>query len=290
MGVVLLKTTGPRATIEDAASWIEDAASELGAAVALVEHDDDEAVWDLCLYVEAEREQALRDALRTLDVSFSRQALDEADWVARSLDELGPVRAGGFVVHGAHDRDQLGHSRTAIEIEAGLAFGSGHHGTTAGCLVAIDRTLRRLRPRRMLDLGTGSGVLAIALAKRGRRPVMAVDIDPVAARVARSNAILNGVGPWVRPVVRDGLDARVASAGPYDLIVANILANPLAAMATRISGSLAPGGTLVLSGLLDRQARRIEATYRARDLVRQSRVSLEGWTTLTLRRPRPGGR
>ena len=174
-----------------------------------------------------------------------------------------------------------------MEIDAGLAFGSGHHGTTAGCLYAIDRVLRRSVPRRTLDIGTGSGVLAIAIAKRTRRPVVAVDIDPVAVDVATDNARLNGVAPLVRTWCGDGVDARGVRSGPFDLIVANVLANPLVAMASDISRALAPGGSVILSGILDRQARRVEAAYRARGLVPRARHAREGWTTLTLARPAP---
>ena len=160
------------------------------------------------------------------------EALPDIDWVARSLEGLKPVRAGRFFVHGAHDRTLSHVGSIAIEIEAGLAFGTGHHGTTAGCLEMIDRVVRRERPRNALDLGAGSAVLAIAVAKLGRIPVLATDIDPVAIRVARQNVRLNGASAYVQAVTATGFHhPAFAANAPFDLIVANILARPLMQLA-----------------------------------------------------------
>ncbi len=212
-------------------------------------------------------------------------ALPETDWVALSLRGLKPVTAGRFVVHGAHDRAAARHGRIAIEIEAGQAFGTGHHGTTAGCLAAIDRLCRQTQFRRPLDLGTGSGVLAIALAKVLGAHVLATDIDPVACRVATENAAINGVGRLVEVVVADGVRHRaVRAAAPFDFVVANILAEPLRRLAPQLAPLIAPGGELVLSGLLPQQRDRIAAAYRTHGLRLTDARTIDGWAVVTMAR------
>ncbi|MEP9350985.1 50S ribosomal protein L11 methyltransferase [Xanthobacter sp. KR7-225] len=216
-------------------------------------------------------------------VEFSEIA--QKDWVAASLEGLAPVVVGPFMVHGAHDRARVKGATIGIEIEAALAFGTGHHGTTQGCLAAVADAARRGRPPRILDIGTGTGVLAIAAARRMRTAVTASDIDAVAVRTARENARANGAGPQIRFVHAPGADTRaVGAGGPYDLILANILLPPLKRLARPLCALLAPGGTVVLSGLLDAQAPAALAAYRARGLHLVTRRSIEGWTTLTLAR------
>jgi ribosomal protein L11 methyltransferase len=222
--------------------------------------------------------------------AFEIAPLPEADWVAKSLEGLRPVRAGRFLVHGAHDRDKRRPNDIGIEIEAGEAFGTGHHGTTAGCLIAIERTIRNRPIRNALDVGTGSGVLAIAIARLAHVPVLASDIDPVATRVAKANVRLNGVQPEVRVVTAAGLGTRVFRANaPFDLIVANILAGPLVGLAPSIRRVLAPGGTVILSGLLPPQTNRVAAAYRAAGLRFARAEQREEWMTLTFTLP-PAGR
>jgi ribosomal protein L11 methyltransferase len=208
--------------------------------------------------------------------------LDAKDWVAASLQGLGPVRAGRFLVHGAHDRAALLTNDIGIEIEASLAFGTGHHGTTRGCLLALDHLLRRHRPRRVLDVGTGTGVLAIAAAKALRQPIVAGDIDPVSVEVARANARANGVASLIRFYVAPGLRHALARPGNFDLIFANILARPLSRLAPTLNAALAPRGRLVLSGLLDTDVPAILAAFRARNARLDWRTTIEGWTTLTI--------
>jgi ribosomal protein L11 methyltransferase len=206
------------------------------------------------------------------------------DWVKASLEDLVPVPAGRFVVHGGHDRDRVAANKLGIEIEAALAFGTGHHGTTRGCLLLLDHVLKSRRPAAVLDLGTGTGVLSIAAAKALRRPLLASDIDPLSVRVARDNVRLNAVGNLVRVIRATGLSApQFSQHGPFDLVLANILANPLRQLAGPLSRHLAPSALVILSGLLNHQAAAVIATYRARGLVPLRRLRIEGWSSLLLR-------
>ena len=207
------------------------------------------------------------------------------DWVGESLAGLKPVVAGRFIVHGAHDRACVPRNRIGIEIEAALAFGTGHHGTTRGCLVALDhiRKLNGQAPRRILDVGTGTGVLAIAAARAVRHGVLATDIDVSSVRVARENARLNRAGNFTMFMHADGVTAPAIHArAPFDLIFANILLMPLQQLAAPLRQILAPGGRIVLSGLLNSQANAALSAYRPLPLER--RIELDGWTTLVLRR------
>jgi ribosomal protein L11 methyltransferase len=224
--------------------------------------------------------------LGTGTAPFLYERLPQTDWVKKSLADLKPVRAGRFLVHGSHDRDRQRPNDMAIEIEAGEAFGTGHHGTTAACLLAIDHAVRMGRRRRPLDVGTGTGVLAIAAARAWHRPVAATDIDPVAVRVAAGNARLNGVAALVKPVVAGDLKrAAVRRRAPYDFILANILAGPLQALAPQVFRIAAPGALVVLSGLLPDQRARITSAYRTAGFVLQSWRVLDGWLTMTFERP-----
>ena len=271
-------------------NFLERDLGEEGVVVSLDERSDDR--WSVDAYFEDGEPDAIAASIRDrlgadafgapLDVA----ELPETDWIAAGLQSLTPVFAGRFVVHGSHDRQKRPPGRIAIEIDAGQAFGTGHHGTTAGCLTVLDSLLRARRYGNALDLGTGSGVLAIALAKILRRPVLATDIDPVAVRVARENVALNGVGGLVRPVVADGLaHPAIRAAAPFDLIVANILAHPLMRLAPAVARALAPGGRLVLSGLLRQQRERVVAAYGAQGIRLEQARLFEGWAVLVLLKP-----
>jgi len=211
------------------------------------------------------------------------ETVEAKDWVAASLAGLKPVEAGRFTVHGAHDRARVGPNRIGIEIEAALAFGTGHHGTTRGCLLALDGLLKRCQPRRVLDVGTGTGVLAIAAAKALRCKVIASDIDPEAVRIARENTRLNGVAPFVECVHAAGLTTRhIRTRAPFDLAFANILLPPLKRLATPMRRVLAPGAHVVLSGLLATQENAALAAYRPHGLRLERRIPLGEWVTLVL--------
>ncbi len=232
--------------------------------------------------------------------ALSFETTSPKDWVRASHEGLRPVEAGRFVVHTPHYRQRVPLNRIGIEIEASLAFGTGHHGTTRGCLLALDRIVKSRRPSRplprlrgkgreparrhaILDIGTGTGVLAIAAARALRSRVMATDIDPVAVRVARANVRLNHTSGFVELARADGLAARRLN-GRYDLVFANILLEPLQRLATPIARNLAPCGQVVLSGLLRGQAVAALAPYIARGLALKQRIPLEGWMTLVLAR------
>jgi ribosomal protein L11 methyltransferase len=273
------------------ASLVAESLSDDKSAVSLV--DTGGGSWQVSVYFRAAPD---RETLRTLAavavgakaanvLRFARVAAK--DWVAESLVGLKPVTAGRFVVHGAHDRAHVPVNRIGIEIEASLAFGTGHHGTTRGCLLALDGLCRSLGndndPLRILDLGTGSGVLAIAAARALHRRVLATDIDAAAVRVARDNARLNRAGPMVEVLCADGLAApSIRDRAPFDLVFANILLAPLQRLAAPLTNLMAPGGRVVLSGLLTAQANAARTAYRG--LRRERRIALDGWTTLVLRK------
>jgi ribosomal protein L11 methyltransferase len=260
-----------------------------GWPLAVTEPDEKSDLHEISLYAEDDPDEAelrMRGALGFLaSPDIGRETLPDIDWVARSLEGLPPVRAGRFLVHGAHDRAKRRVGDLAIEIEAGMAFGTGHHGTTSGCLDMLQQVARRERPLNALDLGTGSAVLAIALAKLAHIPVLATDIDPVAARIAGENVRLNGVRMLVETRAATGFgDSVFAARGPFDLIVANILARPLMKLAPDMGRHLAPGGSLVLSGIVERQRRAVLAAYAAQRFRHVRTLLRGGWVTLHLKR------
>lgn len=208
---------------------------------------------------------------------------DDVDWVALSLEGLKPVIAGRFVVYGAHDKDNIPGGLIGLQIEANQAFGTGHHPTTWGCLTALTRLMERWRFDAPFDLGSGSGVLAIAIAKKSRRPVLASDIDPLAVTIARENAEINQVGHLVTAVTAVGFEHAAIRGRVFDIIVANILAGPLKQLSPDFRRHSRPGTTVVLSGILASQAASVLAAFRAQGFVRENVYVKEGWSTLVLR-------
>jgi len=274
----------------ESAPRIADAlADAFTAAVAAFE--DPDGHWSVEAYfAHMPPRAAVRDVVATIagesiarTLTFS--TIRARDWTAASLAGLHPVAAGRFVVHGAHDRDRIAPNRIGIEIEAALAFGTGHHGTTRGCLLALDRLLKSSQPRRILDVGTGTGVLAIAAAKALRQCILAGDIDRDAVAIAKGNAGANHVGGLVTVAHARGVSAnRLRACAPFDLVFANILLKPLQSMAAPIAGLLAPNARVILSGLLTAQANAALAAYRAQGLRLDRRLDLDGWVTLLLAR------
>jgi ribosomal protein L11 methyltransferase len=259
-------------------------------ATACAAFEDDGGQWQLAVHFRERPDEAGLRALVALAAGEAAAAaltiepVAPTDWVKQSLADLKPVRAGRFIVHGAHDRARIKPNDIGIEIEAALAFGTGHHGTTRGCLLALDDLAKRRRSTRVLDLGTGSGVLAIAAAKILRARVVATDIDRVAVEAARANARLNCAGAAITFVHATGANARaIAHGAPYDLIFANILLGPLLRLAAPLSRLAALGGRVVLSGLLPGHANAVLSIYRAQGFVLEHRIPLEGWVTLVLK-------
>jgi ribosomal protein L11 methyltransferase len=276
---------GPRAEAEAAAAAI-DADPRLEASTySILEEDESRGAWRLDLYPTSDEEA---EALLTLlagrpGLATIRQPLADADWLALALSGLPPVRAGRFFVFGAHDRGRIPANAVGLRIEAGAAFGTGHHGTTLGCLIAFDALLKARRFPRALDVGTGTGVLAIAAARTGSRVAVGTDIDAVSVRIARENAALNRAR--ARFVRADGLRHRaVARSAPYDLVFANILARPLVRLAPDIRRALRPGGIAILSGLLRSQERLVRAAYLARGFRLKRRYHRDAWAALVLER------
>jgi len=278
---------------EHTAKGVVDALTEIffegQAAIAAFERPDGR--WDVTVHFAEPPDQPLVRELvanaagREVAKGIAFDTVEAKDWVKASLEDLVPVPAGRFVVHGQHDRERIAPNKLGIEIEAALAFGTGHHGTTRGCLLLLDHVLKAWRPRRVLDLGTGTGVLAIAAARALHEKVLASDIDPPSVQVARENARLNVSGHLVQAIRATGFSSpQFASAAPFDLVLANILANPLRQLAGPMARHLAPSSLVILSGLLTHQAPGVIAAYRARGLVPVRHLRIDGWSSLLLRK------
>jgi ribosomal protein L11 methyltransferase len=279
---------GSEVTAKNVVDLLTESFFEGQAAIAAFERPD--GIWHVTVHFADPPDQAsIRELVGVAAGGDVAQAItfdtvEAKDWVKATLEDLVPVPAGRFTVHGQHDRARVPPNKLGIEIEAALAFGTGHHGTTRGCLLLLDHVLKAWYPRRVLDLGTGTGVLAIGAAKALRRAVLASDIDPASVRVARDNARLNRSGDLVQVIRATGFSApQFAERGPFDLVLANILANPLRQMATPMTRHLAPSALVILSGLLTPQVAGVVAAYRARGLVPLRHIRIDGWSSLLLR-------
>ena len=275
----------------DAALAITAALDELAGAVSAFEADPGGALWRVEAYPRVPVLDAALEVRLALAAAASggrlnhilEERLPERDWLAENRRAFPPLRIGRFFVHGSHWRGRAPAGAIAVEIDAATAFGTGEHPSTRGCLIALDRISRRRRFRHPLDIGSGSGILAIAAAKRLHRAVLASDVDRGAVRVAMHHVTRNGLAGRVRLVCAPGYRSRAVRPAHYDLIFANILARPLALMARDLRRAIAPGGTAVLAGLLERQEALVLAAHRAQGLALERRLVIEGWSTLILR-------
>jgi len=283
--------TTPIAVSEIFADSLRDAFTPECQALATAEVEE-HVTWSVEAYYEFEPDQSAIE--RVLEAPTNQtgyavsdltiETLPDINWVAKSLEGLAPIQTDRFFVYGAHDADKVPATRLPLLVDAGEAFGTGHHGTTLGCLKLIEQECRRHIPRNALDLGCGTGLLAIALAKLTRRAVTASDIDPIATRVTLENARANGVHPLITALTATGFGhPELGSRGPYDLIVANILAKPLTHLAPAVEQHLAPGGTLILSGILHEQEQMVTSAYRDQGLFLEQRLRLDDWVSLRLK-------
>ncbi|AMC12788.1 50S ribosomal protein L11 methyltransferase [Liberibacter crescens] len=261
-------------------------------AISTVEINEKSDISEISLYVNSHEESDIRTRLVSLlqDINFNglihKEILPEIDWISKSISELKPIHVGRFIIHGAHDRHNVinAHNFT-IEIEANQAFGTGHHETTVGCLEFIDQLTRLRTFKNALDLGTGSGILAIAIAKSAKISVFGVDSDPIAIRIAQENAVLNHVSLKTSFDVSTNFEARTFHRkSKFDLIVANILADPLIKIAPQLVRHLNPKGFVILSGILDSQCWKVIASYRREGMIYRRMILNNGWVTLLFKK------
>ena len=276
---------GPRLIAEAAARAVDEDTVLEGTTYSILEEDEDHDVWRIDAFPTTEEEstqyQTVLGGVEGLIVTCEKLA--DADWLAMALSGLPPVRAGRFFIHGVHDRGRAPVNSVNLRIEAGAAFGTGHHGTTVGCLLAYDQLLKSKRFGRVLDVGAGTGVLAIAAARTGTAKAVGTDIDRVSVRISKENAKVNKTR--ARFVHAFGLSHRaVRKDAPYDLVFANILARPLVFLAQDIKGALKPGGIAILSGLLRSQERQVRAAYQSRGFKVVRRIHRDAWCALVLKR------
>jgi ribosomal protein L11 methyltransferase len=276
----------------EAMEFYEAALGSVCRAVSFF-HDEDNDLWDIqgvkergAYEGELVSALAVAEMLSGFSPDIVRSLVPVGGWLARTKAAFPEQRIGKrFVVRGTHIQAAESPGRLTLTLDAGLAFGTGEHNSTRGCLVALERVARHHHPRRILDLGTGSGVLAIAAAKLLHRRVLATDIDPRAARVAGANARLNEVAGRISAIKADGwMDKRIKRAAPYDLVFANILARPLCAMAHELAQNIKPGGIAILAGLLSVQANWVLSAHRRAGLVLAERIVDGAWTILVLRK------
>lgn len=263
-----------------------------GFAVSAFEDLGNPGDWTVSVYINTEQSDALAERMTKLSndigisINLKREDLPEVDWVAETLRDLHCVRAGRFVMHGSHEMEAPAPNEIGLRIDAGLAFGTGHHGTTAGCLNMLSEISKGKTFYNALDLGTGSGVLAIAIAKAHQARVLATDIDPVATETATQNAKLNGSQAFIECITASGFThRRFGEQAPFDLVIANILAKPLQSMAYDIALHTMAGGTIILSGLLPHQQRTIVATFRQHNIMFEKSYIRDGWLILVLSKP-----
>lgn len=256
--------------------------------VGVFEIEDGSGLWEVGAYfVEAPDQAGLAVLAAAFDANpFAISELPETDWVAKVKRELAPVEAGQFFVYGSHDADKVPENCEPLLIEAAMAFGTGHHGTTQGCLLALDRLDKAgVKGANVADIGCGTAVLAMAAARIWPNPALAGDIDPVAVDVAAANVKVNELEGRVTCVVAAGFDApELQAAAPFDLVFANILKGPLIDLAPDMAKNLQSGGYAILSGILNEQADEVIAVYAENGISLTYREEIGEWTTLTLQK------
>lgn len=288
MRQIRLYLSAPKCDAEKYYELLDQAFEDDALPLAITEIDEKKAIYEVSLYVdEAQKNTVLPRFAQVVGVDENNikvEVLPDIDWVSHSLEGLNPVRAGRFFVHGSHDRDKVKPGDLAIEIDAGQAFGTGHHGTTVGCLELIADVLEHEKPQNALDLGTGSGILAIGIALISPIRILATDIDPIATKVAQENFALNGVAKTIKAVTATGFDdEEIKKRAPFDLIVANILANPLIDLAPQMVPALKKGGSIVLSGILEEQHDRVVKAFEAEGAKYIKTLHHEGWVAIHLK-------
>ena len=288
MGQIRLHYKSPKREAEKQYELLDHAFEDDAFPLAITEIDEANGIYEVSLYVdEAQKNSVLPRFAQVLGVNENKieiEILPDIDWVSHSLEGLNPVRAGRFFVHGSHDRDKVKPGDLAIEIDAGQAFGTGHHGTTVGCLELIADVMEHEKPQNALDLGTGSGILAIGIALIKPIRILATDIDPIAIKVAKENFALNGVAKTITAITATGLDdEEIKKRSPFDLIVANILANPLIELAPQMVPALKKGGSIVLSGILEEQHDRVVKAFEAAGAKYIKTLHHEGWVAIHLK-------
>ena len=288
MGQIRLHYKSPKREAEKQYELLDHAFEDDAFPLAITEIDEANGIYEVSLYVdEAQKNSVLPRFAQVLGVNENKieiEILPDIDWVSHSLEGLNPVRAGRFFVHGSHDRDKVKPGDLAIEIDAGQAFGTGHHGTTVGCLELIADVMEHEKPQNALDLGTGSGILAIGIALIKPIRILATDIDPIAIKVAKENFALNGVAKTITAITATGLDdEEIKKRTPFDLIVANILANPLIELAPQMVPALKKGGSIVLSGILEEQHDRVVKAFEAAGAKYIKTLHHEGWVAIHLK-------
>ncbi len=288
LGQIRLHYRTAKAKAEELYQKMDAAFEDDAYPLAITEIDEAKAIYEVSLYVEEDEKAVVQARLaQILGVNQDEieiEVLPDIDWVQHSLEGLNPVRAGRFFIHGSHDRDKVMPNDLAIEIEAGQAFGTGHHGTTVGCLELLAEVMASEKPQNALDLGTGSGILAIGMALIAPIRILATDIDPIAINVAKENFALNGVSDTITAITATGLDDNeIASRAPFDLIVANILANPLIELAPQMVPAKAKNGSIVLSGILEEQHDRVVKAYQDQGAKYIKTLHHEGWVAIHLK-------
>lgn len=277
----------PEPTASRIAAALEEALDPEALSISIFELN--ETLFEVsALYETPPDRAALHDLItavsdRARAATLSIEPLPEADWVTISQGQRGPVRAGRFLIHGSHDRDHVLRNRYTFEIDADQAFGTAHHATTRACLIVLDRFAKHSRPDLVLDLGTGTGILAIAASLAFDRPVVATDNDPVAVRIAKDNARKAGLRRQIHVLAAEGLEDPVLRRLKPDLIVANILAGPLYLLGPSIARCLAPGGHVLLSGITEAQSPATTARYCSFGFALEQRIVSDGWAALLLR-------